>query len=144
MNSGLFTLEGGADTKRPAVAGPDRLCSGGFVALRQPVAVAFLFQRQVSLYPLLCVPLLIIHPVLFQHHGQSQPEHFQAEHISVPVGLHIGQIRVIEIFTVVTRDDTGIPYKPPVGLRQHFQIAAKIKRRVSIALDAERLIGVLL
>lgn len=120
------------------------LCCCGFLAFRQPVAVAFLFQRQIGLYPLLCVPLLIIQAVFFQHHGQPQPEHFQAEHVPVPVSLHIGQIRVIKIFTVITRDNTGITHKHPVGLREHFQIAAKIKRRVSIALDTECLVGVLL
>ena len=90
------------------------------------------------------MPLLIIQAVLFQHHGQPQPEHFQAEYVPVPVSLHIGQICVIEVFTVITRDDAGIPHKHPVGLREHFQIAAKIKRRVSIALNAECLVGVLL
>lgn len=97
----------------------------GFVAFRQPVAVALFFQRQVGLYPPLCVPLFIIQAVLFQHHGQPQPEHFQAEHVPVSVSLHIGQIRMIEIFTVIARDDAGITHKHPVGLRQHFQIAAK-------------------
>lgn len=101
------------------------LCRCGFVTFRQPVAVAFLFQRQVGLYPLLCMPLLITQAVFFQHHGQPQPEHFQAEHIPVPVSLHIGQIRVIKIFTVITRDDAGITHKHPVSLQQHFQITAK-------------------
>lgn len=130
--------------KRPATAGLSGLCCCGFVALRQPVAVAVLPERQVSLRPLFGVSLLVIHPIFFQHHRQPQPEHFQAEHVPVAVSLHIGQIRVIEIFTIITRDDAGIPHKHPVGLREHFQIAAKIKRRVSIALDVERLVGVLL
>lgn len=121
-----------------------RLFRCGVVALRQPVAVAFLFQRQVGLYPLLCVPFIIIQAVLLQHHGQPQPEHFQAEHVPVSVSLHIGQIRVIQIFTVITRDNAGIAHKHSVGLRQHFQIATKIKSRVSITLDAERLVAVLL
>lgn len=30
---------------------------------------------------------------------------------------------MIEILTVIARDDAGIPHKHPVGLRQHFQIA---------------------
>lgn len=76
------------------------------------------------LYPLLCVSLLIIQAVLFQHHRQPQPEHFQAERVSVPAGLHIVQIHVIEIFRVITRDDAGIPHKHPVGLREHFQITS--------------------
>ncbi|MOA45307.1 hypothetical protein D3C78_1676950 [compost metagenome] len=58
----------------------------------------------------------------------------------VTVGLHIHQIGVIEIITRLSRDDIGIPHKHPVCLRQRLQIAAKIKRRVSVALDAERLV----
>ena len=51
---------------------------------------------------------------------------------------------MIEILTVITRDNAGITHKHSVGLRQHFQIATKIKRRVSITLDAECLVRVLL
>lgn len=80
----------------------------------------------------------------FQHHGQHQPEHFHTEHVSVPVGFHISQIRVMEIFTIITRDDAGITHKHPVVLQEHLPIAAKIKRRVSIALNVERLVGILL
>jgi hypothetical protein len=60
------------------------------------------------------------------------------------VGLHVHQIGVIQIQTRLARDNVGVPHIHPVGLRQRLQIAAKIKRRVSIALDAERLVGVLL
>lgn len=62
--------------KRPAYVGLGRLCCGGFVALWQPVTVAFILKRQVDLRALLGVPFLIIHPVLFQHHRQPQPECF--------------------------------------------------------------------
>ncbi len=79
------------------------LCCCGFVAFRQPVAVAVLPERQVGLRPLFGVSLLVIHPVFFQHHWQPQPEHFQAEHVPVSVSLHIDQIGVIEISTWLTR-----------------------------------------
>lgn len=114
------------------------------VTLRQPVAVAVFPERQVSLRPLFGVSLLIIQPVLFQHCGQPQPEFFQAEHVPVAVGLHIDQIGVIEIVTGLAREDIGVPHKHPVRLRQRFQIITKIKRQISVAFDAERLVGVLL
>lgn len=140
----IVHLAGQSGIKRPAVAGLSGLWRCGFTALRQPVAVAVLPERQVGLCPLLGVPLVIVQPVLFQHHRQPQPEHFQAQHMLVTVGLHINQIGMIEIVTGLSRDDIGVPHKHSVRLRQRFQIAAKIKRRVSVALDAQRLVGVLL
>lgn len=140
----IVHLAGLSGIKRPAIAGLSGLCRCGFVALRQPVAVAVLPERQVGLRALFGVPLLVVHPVLFQHHRQPQPEHFQTQHVLVAVGLHIHQIGVIEIVTGLSRDDIGVPHKHPVRLRQCFQIAAKIKRRVRVALDAECLVRVLL
>ncbi len=79
--------------------------------------------------------LLVIQPVFLQHHRQPQSEHFQTEYIPVAVCLHVGQIGVIEVFTVIARDDTGVPHIHAAGLRQGFQIADKIKRRVGIPFD---------
>lgn len=130
--------------KSPVIAGLSGLCRCRFIAFRQPVAVAVLPERQVSLRALFGVSLLVVHPVLFQHHRQPQPEHFQTQNMLVPVGLYIDQIGVIEIITWLSRDNIGVPQKHPVCLRQRFQIATKIKRRVGVALDAECFIGVLL
>lgn len=45
---------------------------------------------------------------------------------------------------VITRDNTGITHKHPVGLREHFQITAKIECRVGVVCDVECFVGVLL
>lgn len=122
----------------------DRLCHCRLIAFLQPAAVAILPERQVGLRALFGAALLVVHPVLFQHHRQPQPELFQAQHVLEAVGLHIDQIGVIEIVKGLSRDNVGVPHKHPVRLRQRFQIAVKIKCRVGIALDAECLVGVLL
>lgn len=69
VNSEHFTVHSAryAGKKRPAAAGPGRLYRGGFVALRQPVGVAFLPEGEIGLHALICAALLIIHTVLFQH-----------------------------------------------------------------------------
>ena len=51
---------------------------------------------------------------------------------------------MIQIQARLTRYDVGITYIHTFRLRQYLQIATKIKRRVSIALNAQNLIGVLL
>lgn len=70
VNSEQYTVHmaGTADKKRPAAAGLNGLCCGGVVALRQPVAVAFLPQREVGLHALIRPTLVIIHTELFQHY----------------------------------------------------------------------------
>lgn len=69
VNSEHFTVHSGrcAGKKRPAMPVRDRLCCGGFIALRQPVGVAFLPEREIGLHALICAALLIIQTVLFQH-----------------------------------------------------------------------------
>lgn len=130
--------------KRPADAGPGRLCCGGFVAPGQPVVVTFLPERKIRLHPLFCSPPGVIQPVFFQHGWQPLTEHSQAQGIPVAVGFHIRQIGMIQIQTRLTRNDVGIANIHTVRLRQCLQIATKIKCLVGVALDAERLVGVLL
>ncbi len=69
VNSEHFTVHSGryAGKKRPAVAGPGRLCRGGFIALRQPVGVAFLPEREIGLHALICAAFIVIQTVFFQH-----------------------------------------------------------------------------
>lgn len=109
----------------------DRLSRCGLITFRQPLVVAVLPKCQVGLRLLFGVPLLVIYPVLFQNHRQSQSEHFQAQHVLVNVGPHIYQIGVIEIVMWLWRGNIDIPHKHFVRLRQRFQIAAKIKCRVA-------------
>lgn len=56
-----------AGRKRPAVAGQGSLFRGGFIALWQPVGVAFLLEREVGLHPLIRPALVVMQAVLFQH-----------------------------------------------------------------------------
>ena len=41
---------------------------------------------------------------------QRQAKHLHAERILVAVGLHIGQIGVIEVALRLKRPDAGVPY----------------------------------
>ena len=79
--------------KRPASAGQGSLFRCGFVALRQPVGVAFLFQCEVGLRALICPSFVVIQAVLFQH-GR---EYGQDEGVIVAVRLHLPQTGVIKV-----------------------------------------------
>jgi hypothetical protein len=54
--------------KKAGNAGPDRLCRGGFIELRQLVGVAFLPEGEIGLHAMICAVYIVIQTVLF-HHG---------------------------------------------------------------------------
>lgn len=51
---------------------------------------------------------------------------------------------MVKIVTGLSRHDIGVTHKHTVWLCQRFEVAAEIKHRIGIALDADRLVGVLL
>ncbi|MNZ92310.1 hypothetical protein D3C78_1113310 [compost metagenome] len=79
-----------------------------FIALRQPVCVAFAPEGEVGLHPLICPALVVIQTVFFQHHRQPFAEHGEVERVLVAVRLHIDQIGVIEVQARLTRDNIRI------------------------------------
>lgn len=82
---------------------------------------------------------------IFPHDAlKRQAEHLHAEWILVAVGLHIGQIGMVEVTSGLKRPDAGVPHIERVWLRRREQIAVEVHHRVRIALDAHRFVGVLL
>ena len=70
----------------------------------------FLPSGQVGLHPRLRASLQVVMPVLPHDALKRQAEHFYAERVLVAVGLHIGQIGVIEVALRLKRPDAGVPY----------------------------------
>lgn len=133
-----------AGKKRPAIAGQGRLFRYGVITFRQPVGVAFFPERQIGLYALIFPALFITQPVLFQHGRQPLVEHGEAQGIPVAVGFHIRQIGMIQIQARLTRNDVCIANIHTLRFRQCFKVTTKIKCRVGITFNTERLVGVLL
>lgn len=117
-----------------------RLYREFIIKLGEPVGIAFIRQRDVSLHPLSGMAFLVIHLVLLKHHRQAQFEHFQAQHVLEAVGLHVSEVGMVKIGTGLSWNDIVIAYTHPVWLFQCFEVAIAIKYRIGIALDADSII----
>jgi len=75
---------------------------------------------------------------------QQQAEHLHAERILVSVAFHIGQTGLIKVTPGLKRPNAGVPHVKRVWLRRRDQVAAEVHHGIRIALDAHRLVRVLL
>lgn len=73
-------------------------------------------------------------PVLPHNAFKRQAEHLHAERILVAVGLHIGQIGVIEVTPGLERPDACIPHIQRVRLRRGEQVAAEVHHRIGVSM----------
>lgn len=114
------------------------------IALRQPVGAAFVRQHEVGLHAGFRAPLQVAPAVLAQDAIQRLTEGLHAERVAVAVGLHVGQIGVIQVAFRLERPDAGVTHVQAVRLGGRKQVAAEVHHRVGVALDAHGLAGVLL